>query len=395
MRRLLILVLLMVAISGCTDPYALQTQNFESALVIQGTITNESKQQRILISRTYRLEEDGPEFESGAEVYITDNLGNTYNFSQQDTAYVSDEVFAAEPGRSYQLHIATENGRTYESNPEALTTVTPMESVVVTPDTQGGILGARIAVNSYDPTGTSKYYRYEFEETGRVIAPYWSDKMTILANPEEPNNGLVEVVLVDRTGETRTCYSSRKSDKVVLTSTNNLAEDRVQDFQVQFVPVTDYYIADRYTIKVSQYVQSLAAYTFYKTLNEISDGGSILSQNQPGFFSGNIRSTSHANEKVIGFFEVSSISEKRIFFNFTDVFQSQPLPGYAFDCQVEAWDRWALGPGGDGHKLINAIRNELLLFFSFNELEWYIMVTPECGDCTRFSSNVVPSFWED
>ena len=33
--------------------------------------------------------------------------------------------------------------------------------------------GMAIFVDSFDPTGNSRYYRYELEETYRVIAPDW------------------------------------------------------------------------------------------------------------------------------------------------------------------------------------------------------------------------------
>jgi hypothetical protein len=55
-------------------------------------------------------------------------------------------------------------------------------------------------------------------------------------------------------------------------------------------------------------------------LKELSGSDGILSQNQPGFFFGNIKSVENPNEKVIGYFEVSSVSSQRIFFNYEDVF---------------------------------------------------------------------------
>jgi len=76
---------------------------------------------------------------------------------------------------------------------------------------------------------------------------------------------------------------------------------------------------NRYSIFVKQYVQNFAAHTFYQTLKDISGSESILSQTQPGFFAGNIKSDDNPNEKVIGFFDVSSVSNKRIFFNFSDL----------------------------------------------------------------------------
>ena len=55
-------------LSSCTEPYLLQSSNFEEALVIEATITNEFKKQQIKISKTYRLEENGPEFIENANI---------------------------------------------------------------------------------------------------------------------------------------------------------------------------------------------------------------------------------------------------------------------------------------------------------------------------------------
>src|SRR5690606_28802170 len=109
-----------------------------------------------------------------------------------------------------------------------------------------------------------------------------------------------------RTTEARICYSTQSSDKIIVATTSNLSEDRIDAFPVRFISAKDPIITNRYSINVIQYVQSLEAYTFYRTLGQMAGtGGNILSQNQPGFFSGNLSSDSDPDEKVIGFFEVS------------------------------------------------------------------------------------------
>jgi hypothetical protein len=52
-------------------------------------------------------------------------------------------------------------------------------------------------------------------------------------------------------------FHNKKSDKIILTSTNDLSEDRVI-FPVRFIKDSDYTIANRYSILVKQYVQNLA-----------------------------------------------------------------------------------------------------------------------------------------
>lgn len=391
--NILSLLAITLSLASCTEQYALQSETFEDALVVEATLTNEPKQQEIKLTRTYRLEQAGPVPETGADVFVTDETGHEYDFEEIDGKYVSTDLFAAKPGKTYRLHITTAQGKTYTSDGQVLTTANPMQEVVPTVMSQNGQRGVGMVVKSYDPQNTSKYYRYQYEETYKIIAPKWENDRAIvvydsLAQPS--------IELIPREGETQTCYSTQKSDRVIQYSTNELAEDRVY-FPVRFISRQDYIITHRYSILVHQYVQSLAAYTFYKTLNEIAgSGGSILSQNQPGFFYGNIRCTENPNEKVIGFFEVASVSSQRVFFNYADLFPGEPLPPYFMNCDERSY-KFCFSftdPECKGAALVSSISSNSLLYFAGSGL-YYLMVPPPCGDCTRFSSNVRPSFWID
>jgi hypothetical protein len=393
-NRILLFSLLCLLISSCTEQYALQTNTFENALVVEATITNELKKQEIKITRTYRLEETDPTIESGAIVTVTDNENNKYIFEQKDSTYVSQTEFQATPGKKYKLDITTKNGKSYHSTSETLTTINEIQSIDATVQTIKGDRGVEINVNSYDPTGTSKYYRYEYEETYKIIVPKWNDEMTRLA-PLQPGEEHQGIMILPRTKETETCYTTKKEDYIILTSTNALNEDRVR-FPIRFISNQNYIITHRYSILVRQYIQTIEAYTFYKTLKEISGSESILSQNQPGFFYGNIKSSDNPNEKVIGFFEVSSVSSKRIFFNYADLFPKEPLPPYFTDCTEKVYADCfnAADPACKGGALRSAIATNLLVLLANSGIT-YLMVPPPCGDCTSFSSNIIPSFWID
>lgn len=393
-KSILILVLLF-AITSCVEPYALQTNTFEEALVIEATITNELKNQEIKISKTFRFEENGPTFETDASVFVTDNEGNQYEFEEQVDKYVSTSPFQAIPGKSYQLNITTNDGKTYTSKSETLTTVNQLESVVTNVETIDGVSGVQISVNNFDPSNTSKYYRYEYEETSKVIAPKWVPFKAVVS----PANNMIDhpfIELVPWERETRVCYTTEKSNTLLLTSTNLLSEDRVVQFPIRFISNTDYTIAERYSILVKQYVQNLASYTFYKTLSEISGTGSILSQNQPGFFYGNIRSVDNPSEKVIGFFDVASVSSKRIFFNFNEIFPGVPYPLFFNDC-IEREYVYCFDPAPaacDGTRLNGLVQANSVVYL-LHAGETYTYIETPCGDCSSFSSNIRPTFWID
>jgi len=405
--RFLITILLTFAF-GCTTPYNYQANGFEDIIVIQATITNEYKFQEIKLSRTYTLAESTPKFETEAVVYVTDDAGNKYEFEEGDGTYLSVAQFQANPDRQYQLHVLTKNGKSYISSTEKLTTQTPIENIQATPVTKNDILGVQITVNSNDPTNTSKYYRYEYEETSKIVAPKWYSIEAVVKMFPAGSNPKGEIVFQERSKEkeAKICFSSQKSNTILLTSTNDLSADKVINFPLRFISSTDNYIRNRYSILVKQYVQSLASYTFYETLKNISSSGSLLSQTQPGFFSGNIKAVDNPGEKVIGFFDVSSYSEKRLFFNFTDIFPKEKIPEYQYYCPEESQIPEALidqyyynycfadNSVCKGNEILDFIRTGIKIYYP-NKTPSYLLYSIQCGDCSTFSSNIKPSFWID
>lgn len=396
----------LVSLIGCTTPYNYHARGFEDVIVIQASITNQYKFQEIKVSRTYTLEESSPKFETEAVVYITDDAGNKFDFEEGDKTYISTAQFQAQPDRLYQLHVLTKNGKSYLSKAEKLTTQTPIESVQTSTMTKNGVLGVEITVNTTDVTNTSKYYRYEYEETSKIIVPKWYS-MQAVANMFPPGSKPKgEIIFKERTVETQNCYKSQKSNDILLTSTNTLSSDKVVNFPVRFIASTDNFIRNRYGILVKQYVQSLASYTYYETLKKISSNGSLLSQTQPGFFSGNIMSVDNPSEKVIGFFDVSSYSEKSMFFNFKEIFPTQRIPDFQYECPDELEIPGSLAPSYfynycfsdngscQGDEILDLIRTNARVYYP-SSTPPYLLYPAYCGDCTSFSSNIKPLFWID
>lgn len=391
-----LILLFSVLFSACTDPYKLQTTSFEEAIVIEATITNELKRQEIKVSKTYKLEETGPSSVTNATVVVTDDAGNTYTFTPENGTYLSDEIFQAVAGRTYKLNVTTSDGKSYSSKNEQLTAVSEITSVTATDEIVASERGVQIRVNSFDPTGNAKYYRYKYDETYKVIAPKWVGSYAIISEDLNTTtwSSTDYIQIHPRTYEARTCYSSNSSTNINVATTSTLSEDRIENYPVRFISAQNDIISHRYSINVIQYVQNLESYTFYKTLGEISGtGGSILSQNQPGFFSGNIYSDSDPDEKVIGFFEVSSVSQQRIFFNHDDILPDLAEPPFFMNCDVITLDANDFSrDSNQGGILRSNLDSGALLYFS-NLENIYEVVPKQCGDCTSFSSNVVPSFW--
>ncbi|MFB9078491.1 DUF4249 domain-containing protein [Flavobacterium procerum] len=384
-----LVILLVTSIFGCTTPYSYQTNEFEDLLVVEATITNQLKNQTIKISRTYTLEESTPKFETGATVYVTDDLGNRYDFQEASSEYKSVNQFQAGTGREYQLHITAKDGKSYVSSTEKLPHETQIDNLQANAVTKKGQLGVEITVNSTDPTNSSKYYRYEYDEAYKVVVPKYYPQKPVVINKR--------IELIDRTVEARTCYMYQTSNELLITNTSKLNDDKVIDFPIKFIDVKNSIIRTRYSILVKQYVQNLAAHTYFETLQEISNSGSLLSQTQPGFNYGNLKSVDNPGEKVIGFFDVSSYSEKRLFFSFTDLFPRVPIPEFPFECPSPVPDDMAdqyIFPSFSSPTAVLLVESGTRSYFP-TEGPSFILYDIQCGDCTSFASNIKPSFWID
>lgn len=387
--KIIILLVTAIAINGCTEAYPLVTNRFEDVLIVEANFTNELKKQEVKLTKSARFEDDDYLPESGAEVFISDDAGNKYNFSEDSDRYVSDIEFQAVPNVKYQLHINTKDGRSFASSSEMLTTITPMQSVVAAIEQKDDINGVGIRVNSFDPKATSTYYRFEYEETYKVVAPKWLPiKLVWNGGPTFESNS----------ADTKTCYGSNKSVGFMLLNTNKLKEDRV-DYRIRFISDQDYIITHRYSILVRQYVESLAAYSYYNTLNKTAvSGGTITSPLQPGLLLGNLKST-NGNAKISGYFDVCSVSTERIYFNWEDLFPGKFPPPYAVDCTQFCYAEEPNNPVPCTHccSYMEDLPLGKITYFSGDgnsNLKTFWVDAP-CGDCTKIASNIKPPFWVD
>lgn len=385
-------LLLSFMLYSCIEPFVIEEEVFESALVIEATITNEFKQQEIKLSRTFAVDTAGLNPELNASVLVNDGLGNSYVFSESEPGlYLSDEAFLANENVDYSLSIVTSNGREYESKParfiSGASTISNLSARTTVNDL--GEEGVGIFIDSSDPTGNSRYYRYTFEETTKLIAPRYVGNFLAVIDAEA---FLVE--LQARQLNVQVCYRTETSKSIILTSTANLTEDVVSNFQTRFLLKDNPTLGTRYSILVNQYTQSRDAFVFYNTLKDFSNTGSIFSQIQPGFINGNVFSATNRDEKVIGFFDVSPVVSQRLFFNYRDFYDD--APPYAVNCNTLFAPE--LKTIGCTSPLIDALLEGIGIYVSENGDDNigsgpYALITPACGDCTVLGTVIEPDFW--
>lgn len=382
---------------GCTEEFIPSTENFEDLLVVETTITDEFKFQKIKLTNTYTFEDTLIRPVTNAKVFIKDDLNQEYLFQykEEDTAYLSIEKFKAESNKSYQLHIETAEGEKYKSTQVTLPPISNVDLKLSAQDVDGEF-GATYKVSNESTNNDAIYYRYEYQEAYKVIAPDWGPVDGYIYREPPYTENYFYIYYLPREEQNRVCYTVKKSKEIIIANTNNQIENNVEDLLIKFYSQDNWRIAHRYALKVEQYVENLDAYNYYKNLKKISGNTSnSLSPTQPGYIEGNIQSVT-SDRKVLGYFDVASYSSERIFFNYDDLFPHQPKPNYYIDCNVEKLDRrWihSRNPPPEAVRLSMYISSGVKSVFKVFPDYLYWVVEPPCTKCTSISSNEIPDFW--
>ncbi len=431
MKRVLILMV-MIFYLGCVEPFEFEGRSSENVLVVEATLTDESVAQTIFLTRTSTIENTNEDTGNGyssntpfvpkedlranaeknATVLILDDHGAEFSFLEiEDGMYVSNTPFGALEGRTYQLKIITAENEIFESDFMGIigkSKINDLKAERIFNDK--GDEGMAIYVDGADITSTSNFFRYTYEETYKIIAPNWTPlEFNILSEGDFTKDPIEypAVELVPRTQEEQICYKTINSSTVNLASTANLDQSVITQNLVRFIDRSNPILSHRYSILVKQYLQSIDSFSYYESLRNFAKNESVFSEVQPGFLEGNIKAQNKEN-RIIGFFDVASVDQKRLFFNYTDFFPNADLPPYFFDFNCSRRLSPPIGdPELDGPSALNCpqalvprLKLELVEYVSVNGVpqtcEGPYFVTPRiCGDCTILGSNVKPDFWVD
>lgn len=385
MMRLIYGFILLSGISGCVEPIDIESHTYEDALVIEGIVTSELQHQEILLSRTFRLEENGPAEERNAVVTVVTE-GEIYSFNEVEPGrYISVEPFRAVSGKTYTLEITTSDGKKYSSEPEQLSEAPGISNVYAEKTTYRNQEGVAVLLDVNGADASSGFYLYEFSETYKIVSPFSFPKDLVYIDEE--------FIEVPKTKEERVCYVTEGSQEILLANTNAQSGSDLDRFLVRFMESENFRTAHRYSILVKQYSISGEGYSYYETLKDFSDSESLFSQNQLGLINGNVFSVSDPDEKVIGFFSVAGVSSQRIFFDYEDFYQddSHRPESHVSGCQVTI-----------PFTATTRSREELAGHLSVGSVKYlgpgemgvgYRIVKAGCVDCTVFGNNEAPDFW--
>jgi hypothetical protein len=418
----------------CTEEVDLGLENNAGVLdilVVEATITNEFKNHRVNLSRmdtildtqidsTFNpftperdIDRDLVKYERNARVSVENSTGTTYIFNEISPGiYESAETFAAMEGQSYTLNILTSDGKTYTSEPMAIEGFLDVDQLYAERMTNDhGEEGIGIFIDNGQGSGSVNNLRFSYDETYKIVAPFWDESDFKLSNydPCALPVPTYDLEIVPRETEQQVCYGNQVSNSIILAENNTVDGTGFNRYMIRFLDQDDFMISHRYSIEVTQMVTGSESFGFYEKLRNFSQSENIFSQVQPGFIEGNISPANGEGDRVIGFFDVVSVSKERIFFDYMDFFPNRDLPPYVFNCLEQSTNESHVsycftgmqGPNPCPQSIIEQVNLGLISYAGPNTEDIgpcpseYVYVPRICGDCTVLGSNVKPDFWID
>lgn len=297
------LFLYYVFLTSCISGYDPQLAPDNPKLTVDGLITNQPGPYKVTLRYSTPYVNDETiflRFEPDAEVTIRDDLGNEIPLANVNAGeYLTDPTFTGQVGRTYVLNVKLPDGTTYESLPETMAPVPPIDTVYTTyEELFGTFLRGEFSVfiDFTDIAGTENRYRWDW--THYTFEPYCRLSQ-------------IEYGTYRATKCCGPCWSIEQCYSCI-----NLISDRFYDGKrIAGLPVLKipYDSKEPYFAQIRLRSLTESAYQFWRTVSEQIDNSGGIFDKPPVTIRGNIFNTNDRSEQVLGYFGVSAQFEKSIY----------------------------------------------------------------------------------
>lgn len=305
-----------ISLIACVEPFNPEIDSYEEILVVDGIVTNEDVSVQVRLSRSYPYDQNRSNSETNAIVIVSDAAGNNYNLAEIDDGYYIYDGDDLNPGAGdlFRLYIMTENGEEFESDYQEMLQAAEMDSVYFI-DYRGNPSASYVnkeGVDFYVSTNggenESRYYKWEWEESWKILPPL--------------NYPAVKY-----------CWQYSVSSGINIATTENLSENILMNEFIYHVPFSQNKLAIRYSTNIKQYAVTRDNYIYLTKLQKINQGAGGFFDPIPAALSGNISSLTDPDMPVLGFFEASTVSSKRIFIDRAELKYGYIATGFE-DCEI-------------------------------------------------------------
>jgi hypothetical protein len=394
-RFILIFTGLTIFALSCISPFEPDFKGEDNLLVVDGSLIKGLETQMIKISRSSSISQ--PEYRpvENCQVKIMDDSGNEFAFSEESQGKYVANIDDAHLNydTQYKLIFSTPSGEEYESGYQKLLRNAPVDNIYCikeyhsNTDSLKDIQGLQFYVDLDAPNDASRYFKWQIEETWEIHATWkingvYDGKTIKLFS--WPSDSLYY------------CWGTKTATGIYTTSTINLSNNTLKKIPLHFKSHYSQDLTIKYCATVKQFALNEDAYNYWhQKETEMNESGQIYTI-QPSQAKSNISNTGNPDEKVLGFFWVSSYTEKHLFLE--NPFIKDALSPKS--CSVVGSSTNLLG-----QDLINYLYTLIArtknfpkpppVFIYFTTPNGVYFTKDECIDCRLMGgSTSKPDFWE-
>jgi hypothetical protein len=374
-----------VLATGCKKPYAPKLVSSPTKYLVVEGIINSGDSTIFKLSRTVNLTSSLDSVaELNAQVTVEGNDGNNYPIPEVGHGEYAAPALGLDTTKQYRVMIKTADGKQYRSDFTASKSTPPIDSIGFSIQSKG----LQLYVNTHDPKNSTRYYRWDYQETWQFHAKYES---TYISN---------DTTIIPRTAAQQVyyCFHSDVSSSITLGSSARLQQDIIYQQPLTQIPSTSEKIETRYSILVKQYALTSDAFNYWQNLKKNTEQLGSIFDAQPSELTGNIHCITNPAEPVIGYISVGNVQQKRVFIDNTQLPHSW-IPDYPYTCPFDTLLYCR------GMSCINQVAQDLIPlppaeqplspYYNAGVIAGYYATYKDCMDCTIRGTQVVPTFWKN
>lgn len=380
----LVFIILCLSLISCIKRYEPDIKSQDAVkFVVSGQVNKGDEIQRINVSTTSPVSQSQYFPVTGCVVKILDDKGNSYiAVDKKDGNYEAViPQTALIPGTAFKVDIVTPGGVNIVSDFDQMHDCPALDTVYYRLDSLPSsnplvfTKGIQFYTNLDAQNYNSRYFKWEITETYEYHSTF---------PIEWYYDGTVHHILPPDKSK-MVCWKTALIKDVFTLTTKNQAVNKYDKVPFHFVDnVSSRRLLYGYSLLVRQFAVSEAAYAYWEKIRTNSNEQGGLYTRQPMVIKGNMHNLTHPDQDVLGFFEATSVTSKRIF---VQKVENLPLDSSP-ECSA---DQANILRGG-----LKAIPYWAYPAYLVATDYGYIVILlePQCYDCTKSGGNTVkPAYW--
>lgn len=354
LKKSLTLLIALLSIQSCIEPLHIIPNDFNSGeLLVSGTISDQPGPYIVKVSLTQdvfdgdlRREDQFP----ASRVVITDDQGLTEELIEVEPGIFNTTTLQGVIGRSYQIHIETKDGATYESIPDKLYPVGTLDSLYfeyassASDDSpqynfyvdshlfdQDSYVRWKVTNTYFIETRPDLHVELDKRTGGESAAPFKCSGVVVINHFEEQ--------FLRSIGECTccSCWIVESEKKPLVNDGQFVADGYIKKQYIGTVPVNYATFNDKLVVDVDQMSLSKNGYQFWKTLQTQIESNESLFQPLYGTLPTNILDKD-GKKKAHGFFFAIAEKKKRVIIRKEDLPDKLPTPVKVFTIPCTDFD---------------------------------------------------------